>query len=131
MTYPKSMSANKNHRKALYTKDDIIHQRELFFDKLKQQLRQSGIDVNEFNMNKLSDGTLNLKYKSMQIGRVKFSRFGHTIQVLTPSVQHDIDVDWFKGISFEKLIVYIPRLVHYAKYLKTFDYMKRKSFIQS
>lgn len=119
MAYVVEDSNEKKARKAIYTKDDIIRHEELFFDELAHQLNQAGISGNLLHVHKFKDGTLNLQYKNMQFGRVKFSRFGHTIQVITSSAQDDIDIYWFKGVTFEKLLNYIPRLVNYAKHLKT------------
>lgn len=119
MAYVVEDSNEKKARKAIYTKDDIIRHEELFFDELAHQLNQAGISGNLLHVHKFKDGTLNLQYKNMQFGRVKFSRFGHAIQVITPSAQDDIDIYWFKGVTFEKLLNYIPRLVNYAKHLKT------------
>lgn len=119
MAYVVEDSNGKKARKAIYTKDDIIRHEELFFDELAHQLNQAGISGNLLHVHKFKDGTLNLQYKNIQFGRVKFSRFGHTIQVITPSVKDDIDIYWFKGVTFEKLLNYIPRLVNYAKHLKT------------
>ncbi len=118
MAYVVEDSNGKKPRKAIYTKDDIIRHEELFFTELTHQLNQAGISGNLLHVHKFKDGTLNLQYKNMQFGRVKFSRFGHTVQVITPSAQNDIDIYWFKGVTFEKLLNYIPRLVNYAKHLK-------------
>lgn len=100
-------------RRFIYTKKEIQKNETIFFQELKTQLASVGI--NYLHTEAMSDGTLNLTYYGMQIGRVKFSRTGHSIQILTKD-----DVRWETHKTIVDIISEIPNLVRYAKELSNY-----------
>lgn len=88
-------------------KYELIKEEEIFFDKL---LEKSNHLKGEFQLYRLSDGTVNVSYKSYPIGKIKLQGRKHSMLVLislykSKSVEGTLDdfiitIDlWIKYIS--------------------------------
>lgn len=107
------------HKRYIYSKEEVQKHETIFFQELKLQLASVGISY--LHVDTMSDGTLNLTYYGMQFGRVKFSRTGHFIQILTKDT-----VRWESHKSIAEVIGEIPNLVSYVKKLS--DHYKAPSW---
>jgi hypothetical protein len=81
-------------------KYDITKEEEIFFDKL---LEKSSHLKGEFQLSRLSDGTVNVSYKTYPIGKIKLQGRKHSMLVLTSlykqnSFEGTMD-DFIRGID--------------------------------
>lgn len=79
---------------------DVTKEEELFFDKL---LEKSGHLKGEFQLSRLSDGTVNVSYKTYPVGKIKLQGRKHSMLVLTNlykqnSIEGTMD-DFIHGID--------------------------------
>lgn len=79
---------------------DITKEEELFFDKL---LEKSVHLKGEFQLSRLSDGTVNVSYKTYPVGKIKLQGRKHSMLVLTSlykqnSIEGTMD-DFIRGID--------------------------------
>ena len=82
-----------------------------FFDKLLKFFTENSININLISSNRLSDGTINLKYNNMQFGRIRLQGIKHKIQILS---ENDVLWNELKNYDYEE---YFFQWLNYIKQL--------------
>lgn len=93
---------------------ELYSNESVFFNLMKAASQQRGIP-DKYVLNRLSDGTINVRYGPYQIGRVRLVKKKRGAQILTGQSTGDATVTWIQG-NDEELKEVIPFWLNYIEY---------------
>lgn len=101
--------------------DNDLYDNEIeFFRHLVQNMKDHNLNPNLIRLNRLSDKTINVRYLSAQIGRIKLYGRKTSMQILSIS---DLDTDYLENAPFEE---YGQKTIDWVTYILALNERKQK-----
>ncbi|WP_220739123.1 hypothetical protein [Leuconostoc miyukkimchii] len=104
-------------RHNIFSDNELNDIETIFFKKVLSMFSDAGINTSLLRLNRLSDKTLNVRYVSYQIGRIKLNGRKTKIQVLTGD-----SVEWYQDKSLEEYINISKKWITYLRKIEEDDY---------